>query len=152
MRIAYVPSISSTPLPLAGGGVVLPRPILPVRITGPTNSYFTDCLLDTGADWTIFEQSVAAQIGLDLSQAHVRTVQLVGRKSFLCSYALVQMRITDGSNETYEWPAMVGFVPFALRRPQLGYAGFLQFFDADFHGGDQEVYLTPNHTFSGRRI
>jgi hypothetical protein len=152
MRVPYVPSHSPTPLPLSGGGFVLPRPIVSVRITGPSNDYLTDCLLDPGADWTVFERPVASQIGLDLAQAQVRTVQLVGRKPFSCSYAQVLLRITDGISETYEWPSIVGFVPFALRRPLLGYAGFLQFFDADFHGGDQEVFLTPNRFFPGRRI
>jgi hypothetical protein len=32
----------------------------------------------------------------------------------------------------------------------LGYAGFLQFFDADFRGADREVILTPNRSFPGR--
>ena len=55
---------------------------------------------------------------------------------------------TDGSQETYEWPAVIGFTP-TLRYPLFGYAGFLQFFNADFHGDDCEVFLTPNKKFPG---
>jgi hypothetical protein len=39
-----------------------------------------------------------------------------------------------------------------LRYSLLGHAGFLQFFDAEFRGADQEVVLTPNSSFPGQRV
>ena len=53
-----------------------------------------------------------------------------------CRYARVQLRITDGLVETYEWTAVVGFVPTRLRYALIGYAGFLKYFDAEFRGDD----------------
>jgi hypothetical protein len=61
----------------------------------------------------------------------------------------VQLRITDGVQETYEWTAVVGFVAARLHYNLLGHAGFLQYFDATFSGADQEVILTPNRSFPG---
>jgi hypothetical protein len=47
--------------------------------------------------------------------------------------------------------------PASQRRPRgkdplLGYAGFLKYFDADFHRDDPEVILKPNRSFPGVRI
>ena len=109
-------------------------------------------LLDTGADETILDPSVAPLIGVDLNQALEREVNLIGRGRVRCRYAPVRLRITDGIAETYEWDTIVGFAPFPLLRGLLGFAGFLQFFDAAFRGADQEVILLPNALFTGRRI
>src|SRR5207248_3337944 len=141
-----------TPVPALGGALIVPRPILPVRITGPSGSRLRDGLLDTGADETILDPSVAPLIGVDLSQALEREINLVGRGRIRCRYASVQLRITDGIAETYEWDALVGFTPFPVLRGLLGFAGFLQFFDAGFRGAAQEATLLPNSLFAGRRI
>jgi hypothetical protein len=106
-------------------------------------------VLDTGADDTVFPDWVATTIGVDLS----RDVGLLGRGVVVCSYLPAELRISDGKGETYEWTAVVGFVQQSLlARPLLGYAGFLQYFDADFRGADCEVILTPNRSFPGARI
>jgi hypothetical protein len=110
-------------------------------------------LLDTGSDNTVFEETIASLIGLDLSQAEERELGIVGRpQPVRCKYAPVPLRITDGLNETYEWTAVVGFVATRLLYALLGYAGFLQYFDAEFRGADREVILTPNRSFPGVRI
>jgi hypothetical protein len=152
MIVRYTPCLVRTPVPGLGGATVVPRPLLAVRITGPSGSRLRDGLLDTGADETILDPSVAPLIGVDLSQAPQREVNLVGRGRILCRYASVQLRITDGKAKTYEWDTIVGFAPFPVLRGLLGFAGFLQFFDAHFRGADQEVTLLPNALFPGRRI
>ena len=152
MMIRYTPCRVRTPVPALGGGTIMPRPILAIRITGPSGSRLRDGLLDTGADETILDPSVAPLVGVDLSNALEREVNLVGRGRIPCRYALVQLRITDGIAETYEWDTIVGFAPFPVLRGLLGFAGFLQFFDAAFCGANQEVILLPNALFSGRRI
>jgi len=111
-----------------------------------------DGLLDSGADETIMDPSAAPLIGVDLSQAHEREVNLVGRGRIHCRYALVKLRITDGIGETYEWDTLVGFTPFPILRSLLGFAGFLPYFDTTFRGADEEAELVPNAAFSGRRI
>jgi hypothetical protein len=152
MIIRYTPCPVRTPIPGLGGATTIPRPILAVRITGPAGSRLRDGLLDTGADETILDPSVAPLIGVDLSKALEREIHLVGRGRTPCRYASVQLRITDGIAETYEWDAVVGFAPFPVLRGLLGFAGFLQFFNSDFRGADQEVSLLPNAMFPGRRI
>jgi hypothetical protein len=152
MIIRYTPCLVRTSVPALGGTTVVPRPILAVRIIGPSGSRLRDGLLDTGADETIVDPSVAPLIGVDLSQAPEREINLVGRGRIRCRYAPVQLRISDGIAETYEWDMVVGFAPFPILRSLLGFAGFLQFFNADFRGADQEVSLLPNSLFTGRRI
>ena len=58
------------------------------------------------------------------------------------------LRLTDG-REFREWPAWVGFTPARLPYPMLGFAGCLQFFDAEFRGGREEVELTVNPLYPG---
>jgi hypothetical protein len=152
MIVRYTPCPVRTPVPALAGAKFVPRPILAVQITGPGGSQLRDGLLDTGADETIFDPTVAPLIGVDLSQAAEREIHLVGRGSVRCRYASVRLRITDGIAETYEWDAVVGFAPFPLLRSLLGFGGFLQFFDAHFRGADEEVILFPNAKFSGQII
>ncbi len=152
MRVRYLVGTATTPQPSLGGSLQRPRPVLFVRITGPTSFAVRDALLDTGADDTVFSERIAAAIGLDLAHVSPRSILLAGRGAVPCRYAPAPLRITDGLSETYEWTAIVGFVSVPLRNPLLGYAGFLQFFDADFRGADREVILTPNWSFPGQRI
>jgi hypothetical protein len=63
-------------------------------------------------------------------------------------YAEVSLRLTDG-REFREWPAREAFTAAALRWPQLGYAGCLQFFDGTFRGAHEEVELTVNNLYPG---
>ena len=44
----------------------------------------------------------------------------------------------------------VGFTSAPLRQPLLGYAGFLQFFTATFHGDREEVELAVNAAYPGK--
>ena len=152
MIVRYTCCPVNSGVPALVGALIVPRPILPIQITGPSGPRLRDGLLDTGADETILDPSVAALIGIDLSQALQRDIHLVGRGSIRCRYAPVTLRITDGILETYEWDTIVGFAPFPLLRNLLGFGGFLQFFDANFRGAAEEVILFPNAAFAGRII
>ena len=152
MLIRYTPCPVRTAVPALAGATLVPRPLLALRITGPAGSRLRDGLLETGADETIVDPSVAPPIGVDLSRSLEREITLIGRGRIRCRYAPVQLRISDGVAETYEWDTVVGFAPFPLLRGLLGFAGFLQFFDADFRGANREVALLPNALFAGRRI
>jgi len=72
----------------------------------------------------------------------------VGGALLSVRYAQVTLRLTDGQ-ELREWPARVGFAPFASNRALLGFAGFLQFFEATFRGDREEVELTVNSLYPG---
>jgi hypothetical protein len=61
----------------------------------------------------------------------------------------VTLRISDGI-EFREWTATVGFVQTRLRHSLLGFAGFLQYFTATFHGDREEVELVVNSLYHGK--
>jgi hypothetical protein len=144
--------MASTPLPSLGGGRVRHRPIIRVRMTAPSGSALTDCVLDTGSDDTVFPAHFATMIGIDLGQAQQQTITLAGRGLMQCRFISLKLTITDGMSETYEWTSIVGFGPISFRYALLGHAGFLQYFNAEFRGYDREVILTTNPSFPGRRI
>lgn len=152
MIVRYLPCTVRTAVPSLAGALIVPRPILPVLVTGVSGSTLRDGLLDTGADETLLDPAVASLIGVDLNHAPEREIHLVGRGNIRCRYSSVKLRITDGIFETYEWDAVVGFAPFSLVRSLLGFGGFLQFFDANFRGAAEEAILFPNAAFSGRII
>jgi hypothetical protein len=117
-------------------------------VLGPSTSWVLDALLDTGADDTVFPDHVAALIGVDLANAPAGTSAGVGSGSVSVRYARVALRIAD-NQERREWQAWVGFTSAPLRHPLLGFAGFLQYFTAAFHGDREEVELTVNGLYAG---
>src|SRR5437867_1719795 len=126
-----------------GGRAERPRPVIAVSLIGPLATHVEDSLLDTGADDAVFPETVAAKLGIDLTNAPTGSGKGVALLGFVIRYAEVTFRVTDGQ-EQREWKAWVGFTPAPLRQPLLGYAGFLQFFDATFFGQREEVELTVN--------
>jgi hypothetical protein len=148
MRFPYRLETSPRPVFALGGRWVRPRPVLLVTVIGPSATIARNALLDTGADDTIFPEAWAATLGLDLTQAPVGEAAGIGRAGFPVRYAEVQLRITDGK-EFRDWPARVGFTSAALKRPLLGFAGFLQFFTATFRGDREEVELEINPLYPG---
>ena len=152
MKISYLAGKARKPQPSLHGGTVRHRPIMAVRVTGPSGTWILDGLLDSGSDDTIFPEWVAAIIGVDLTAATEHDIQLAGRgKPIRARFLPIQLRITDGLQETYDWEATVGFVAAPLKFPLLGQAGYLEFFDVTFQGADHTVLLSANRTFVGTR-
>lgn len=133
-----------------GGRWSRPRPIVMISVIGPTGTRPVQGLLDTGADDTVFPESLARSIGLDLSSAPIGQATTATLRNAPLRYAQVHLRITDGI-EQREWPAWVGFTPAKLHLPLLGFAGFLQFFTATFHGDHERVELAINRLYPGTR-
>ena len=115
---------------------------------GPGGTSVQRGLLDTGADDTVFDEQVAQVIGLDLTQAPTAAASGVGQVASPLRYAEVTLRVV-GNGELREWPARVGFTSSPLKRALLGFAGFLQFFTATFHGDREEVELTVYALYPG---
>ena len=136
------------PIVSLGGRTERPRPVLAVALLGGGGTVTRDCLLDTGADDTIFPDGLAVAAGIDLTTAPTGTATGVGTVPYPVRFAKVVLRITDG-HEQREWEGWVGFTTAPLRRPLLGHAGFLQFFDATFRGDAEIVELTPNSSYAG---
>ncbi len=131
-----------------GGRWSRPRPYLTVSVLGPGNTIATDAHLDTGADDTIFSERLAARLGLDLTDAPVGQATTATLTHAPLRYAQVRLRLTDGK-ERREWPAWVAFTPAKLHLPLLGFAGFLQYFTATFHGDREQVELSVNALYPG---
>src|SRR4051812_13290088 len=148
LRYPYVNVAVSQPTVALGGRTARPRPLIGVTVLGPAGAASDRGLLDTGADDTVFPERLATQIGIDLSTCPAGTAAGVGGQAVQVRYAPVTLRVTDGV-EFREWTAVVGFVSGALNRPLLGFAGFLQFFTATFHGDREEVELAVNPLYPG---
>ena len=65
MIVRYTPCPVSSGVPALAGALIMPRPMLAVRITGPSGYRLHDGLLDTGADETVLNPSIAPRIGVD---------------------------------------------------------------------------------------
>jgi len=144
----YVPFVTARPLWSLHGRTERPRPVVAVSIVGPTGTVTLQGLLDPGADDTVFPERIAAAIGLDLGNAPTGAAAGVGRVPAILRYAEVVLRLTDG-REYREWPARVAFTASPLHWPLFGFAGFLQFFTATFHGDREQVKLAINNAYPG---
>jgi hypothetical protein len=105
-------------------------------------------LVDPGADDTVFSTALATQVGIDLSNAPSGSASGIGLVSSSLLHARVKLRIATAT-EHREWEAWVGFTTTQLRFPLLGFAGFLQYFTATFHGDTEQLELTVNATYPG---
>ncbi len=138
LRYAYQPiPVGHAIVPL-GGRWVRPRPLVAVTVLGPTSSRIRDAVSEV----------LAAQIGLDLTNAPAGIGAGIGMSNIPLRYAQVRLRLTDGF-EQREWSAWVGFTPLRIPYPMLGFAGCLQFFTSTFHGDREELELTVNRLYSG---
>lgn len=148
LHFPYRPFVVSAPLVSLGGRTIRPRPVISVTLIGPASTVLTNGLLDTGADDTVFPETLAVQLGIDLTNAPAGSGGGVGLQGFVVRYAEVTLRIAD-NQEQREWKAWVGFTSAPHRQALLGYAGFLQFFTTTFFGDLQEVELVVNSSYPG---
>jgi hypothetical protein len=122
--------------------------VLTVSIVGETLTQVHDALVDSGADDTVFHESVAGLLGIDLHGAPSGLATGVGLQGVPLRYAEVTLRIAD-VHEQREWRAWVGFTPVRVKYPLLGFAGFLQFFTATFDGEREQLELSVNNLYPG---
>ncbi len=148
-----MPVVLPRPLPGLGHRLFHYRPVLFVQVSGSQSHLAFDGLLDTGADETVFQERVAQSLGIDLTGAEERQIDLIGRPAPIrVRYAAVTLQITDGLRETYAWSAVVGFAATRLRYNLLGHGGFLEHFDIEFRGADRVAVVMPNAAFPGSRL
>ena len=148
MSYAYQRFLFGQPQFTLDGLPYRPKPIIPITLVGPTGTTCVDALVDPGADETLFDANDALAVGLDLRQARRGTTTGVGGVIVSVRYLQVTLRLAT-SQEQHEWQAWVGFTIAPLPRPLLGYAGFLRFFTATFHGEKEEVELAVNGLYAG---
>jgi hypothetical protein len=117
------------------------RPMIDVRVTGPTGDDDVFDRVDTGADDTLLPDRLIASLGItDLTGPLV--IGGVGGAT-LVRFGTVDLEINQGQT-SIRWAARVGFSlhPNAL----FGLKGFLQFFTAKFNGRRHYLDLLPNGT------
>ena len=148
MRFPYRAMPMRQPVPPLGGSRTRHYPIVPVFLAGPAGGWARDCLVDSGADDTLFPDAAAQILGINLTGAPAGSASQVGGAPIHYPYASVTLRISDGQ-ESCEWVTLVGFAKNLPRWPLLGQTGFLQYFDVTLFGARKEVFLTPNATFPG---
>jgi hypothetical protein len=148
LRYRYTLARTKAAVVPLGGRWVRPKPLVHVSVIGPSDTYVQLAYLDTGSDDTLFPESVAARVGLDLAAAPSGAATVVGMGRVVVRYAQVRLRLAS-ANQGHEWPAWVGFTPSPLRHSLLGFAGCLQFFTATFHGDLEEVELAVNRLYPG---
>ena len=136
------------PIVALGGRWVRPRALATITLIGPSGTRVRQARLDPAADDTVFPETVAAHVGLDLSNAPIGEAAGVGMNPVSLRYAEVTLRLAQG-NERREWRCWVGFASAPMTYPLLGFAGFLQFFTATFHGDREEVELAVNSLYPG---
>jgi predicted aspartyl protease len=148
MRFRYHRFATKRPVLTLGGRQDRPHPEVNVTLIGPADTRVVRGLLDTGADDTVFPESWAELIGIDLTGAPAGAFKGTIPGVASVRYAKATMRLA-GNGERREWTALVGFTAAPLRRALLGFAGFLQFFSATFHGDREEVELAVNPLYPG---
>jgi hypothetical protein len=145
----YIPLRMRSPAIALGGRLTRPKPLVPITVMGPTNTRVIQGLLDTAADDTVFPESLATLLGIDLTNApEAEASGIAGLPAARLRIVQVTLRLATAS-EQREWPALVGFTAATMRFPLLGFAGVLQFFHADFRGDREEVELTINSRYPG---
>jgi hypothetical protein len=144
----YVRRVVPAPLITLQGRSDRPRPLIDVTVIGPNATTVCRGVLDTAADDTVFPESAAQLLGLDLSQAPEGSSWGVGGQAIPLRLAEVTLRLASGAVRR-EWRAWVAFAAIQMRNALLGYAGCLQFFDTTFRGLAEEVELVPNASYPG---
>lgn len=125
------------------------RPLLPVRIIGPSGQsrLFLRALLDPGSDDAIFPLDVATMINVSLRSDSKHSIRWRGQRHSL-EFGDVALELSDGAS-TWKWPAVVGFSSAPIRYPLLGLAGCLQFMDARYLGEQRAVEIETNDSYPG---
>jgi hypothetical protein len=138
-----------TPAIALGGCLFRPRPIISISLSGPTGTRLVRGLVDSGADDTVFPESLAPLLGIDLTNAPEGQLGgFTGALTTRIRFASVILRLAT-TTDRREWTALVGFTAAPLRHGLLGFAGVLQFFTAEFRSEQEEVELRVNALYPG---
>ena len=112
-----------------------------MRVVGPRGDALIFGLLDSGADTTVLPGFLVDRIGVDLEPQTGR-FRGVGGHVVTVSFGTVDLELQWG-NESYRWPARVGFLDVRTVAV-LGRTALLEYFDATFLGADNAVTLERN--------
>jgi predicted aspartyl protease len=120
------------------------RPEIPIHVMGPKKSRQFQALVDTGTDYTILPKSIADDCGILTVPGNGPPIKVFGGEVLPTSFGDVQFELRH-DNVRVRWNARVQFFEFSSAEDEsllLGHVGFLDYFDATFHG--QKGMLTLN--------
>lgn len=142
----FVSLPTSAPVVSLGGRQSRPRPMIPFIAGNPRTGSWRQFrgVLDTGADDTVFHENTAQLLGIDLTHAPRGQAEGTTGTVVAVRYAEVLLQLNSSYGDVVEWRATVAFAPKKSSNPLLGFAGFLQYFDATFRGALEEVELVQN--------
>jgi Aspartyl protease len=118
------------------------RPLVPIRVFGPSRSVQLFGLLDTGADNVFLSASLAEILGIDLSPDADLAHAAGGHELDVRSGSIEIAQ----NGESYRWSLFAGFLN-SDDEPAvafLGHAGFLENLNADFNGAARTIELTAD--------
>lgn len=116
------------------------RPYIPIRITGLERFWEGYGLIDSGADRCLFNNKIAKDIGLDLSERNNENFAGIEGGSLKATLQKVKLQII-GMNEEIE--IMAGFVDSSGVSAILGQDGFFDNFRIKFEKDHGIVEITP---------
>ena len=122
------------------------RPIIPRIVQSASGERaLVDALVDTGADITLFSETVAEALGLDLTgvpESPIRTPLGHGGTYRAVELSLELRRRPD----VLQWRGTVGFVPLRLTYALLGTRGFFEFFAIHYDANQWFLEILPSGT------
>jgi hypothetical protein len=144
MKFRYSSVISV--VPDTGDYLLLRRPEIPITIVGPSGSASYIGLVDTGSDNTIFPQSVAHHLGIQLESALESTASTFGghQVNLLTGNAVLRL---EADGESLAWKTPLCFYDFESADKEtviLGHSAFLDYFTATFDGKEGVLTLISN--------
>lgn len=132
-----------------GDELEIHRPIIHVRIHAPTEILDLECLVDTGADFTLLPRSLADELNIPVDESHSQSIYGIGGAPLPAVRGEIDLELID-QIEVYRWITTVWFISFPSPAEQevlLGHWGFLDYFTATFDGQRRELELVPNNMF-----
>ena len=124
------------------------RPIIPLILMSPAGErVLVDALVDTGADITLFSETVAEALSVDLTnvpESPIRTP--LGHAG---TYRAVELSLELRRRpDVLQWRGTVGFVSPRLTYGLLGTRGFFEFFAIHYDASQQFLEILPSGTAS----
>lgn len=120
------------------------RPLVPVIVNADCGQRaMLDALVDSGADVTLFPQTVAEQLLIDTSllPRHVVRAAVGGSSEYrICEVVLEIRRKPD----VFRWKTAIGFVDRPMSYAILGTRGFFEFFRFDYVAGEHSFEISPS--------
>lgn len=125
-----------------GEPVTLFRPVVRLKVGGPTGIVELRALLDTGADYSVMPVDIARVCGIPLERDRQVTLQGIGGQETTAFIGSVSYELRGDCGETYRRDAEVVFAEEPT--PLLGHPGFLEFIIATFNHQAKAIDLFPH--------